>query len=109
MKIWTVIFIIGIVTLLERSSFILWFSQWQMPDWLLRALNFVPAAVFSALIAPAILRTDNSLDISLLNPKLLAACVAGVVAWHYRAILPTIVSGMVALWVVTWALPLVLP
>jgi len=97
--------VVGGLTLLQRSSFILWLSQWQMPDWLLRALNFVPAAVFSALIAPSILRTNNSLDISLFNPKLLAACVAGVVAWHYRGILPTIVSGMVALWMVMWVLP----
>ena len=105
MKIWTVIFIVGAIVLLQRSSFILWFSRWQMPDWLLRALNFVPAAVFSALIAPTILRTDNSLDISLSNPKLLAACVATLVAWHYRGILPTIISGMIALWAVTWMLP----
>ena len=105
MKIWLIILTLGAVTFLQRSSFILWLSRWEMPQWLQRALNFVPAAVFSALIAPAILRTDNSLDISLLNPKLLAACVATLVAWHYRSILPTIISGMIALWAVTWALP----
>lgn len=100
MKIWLVILLIGTLTLLERASFILLFSRWEMPTWIRRALRFVPAAVFSALITPAILRTDGNLDLSLLNPKLLAALIAAIVAWYRQSILWTIVSGMVALWVV---------
>lgn len=104
MNVWLVILLVGAFTFLERSSFILLFSRWEMPNWLRGALRFVPAAVFSALIAPTILRTEGSLDISLLNPKLLAALVAIVVASRGGSILLTIIAGMLALWAVTWAI-----
>ena len=104
MKVWLVILFLGGLTFFGRTSFILWFSHWDMPFWLQKALRFVPVAAFSALIAPAILRPDGDLDLSLLNPKLLAALAAIGVAWYGRNIILTVVFGMLTLWLATWFL-----
>jgi len=37
-------------------------------------------------------------------PRILAAAIAGVVAFHTRSTLRTIAAGMVALWLLQWAL-----
>ena len=104
MKIWAAILLITLITFLERSSFIVWFQRFSLPSWVEQALRYVPAAAFYAIIAPTILRTDGTLDISPLNIKLLAALIAGVVVYRGHGILWTIVSGMGALWILQWLL-----
>ncbi len=99
MKIWLVILFVALITFLERASFILIFSQWEMPDWFKRALRYVPAAVFPALITPLFLRTDGALDLTVGNLKIWAGLVALLVAWRTKHLLATIVAGMIALWV----------
>ncbi|MGL1334906.1 AzlD domain-containing protein, partial [Vibrio parahaemolyticus] len=39
-------------TLLIRASFLVFGQRLAFPDWLNRALHYVPAAVLSALVAP---------------------------------------------------------
>ncbi len=102
MKIWAAIILITLVTFLERSSFIVWFQRFTLPGWVEQALRYVPAAAFSAIIAPTILRTDGELDVSLFNIKILAAIVAGIVAYRGHGILWTIITGMIALWGLQW-------
>lgn len=98
MKVWLAILLVALVTFLERASFILIFSKWEMPDWFKRALRYVPAAVFPALITPLFLRTDGALDLAVGNLKIWAGLVALLVAWRTKHLLATIVAGMVALW-----------
>ncbi|MEF2145021.1 MAG: AzlD domain-containing protein [Desulfovibrionaceae bacterium] len=98
---WLLFLACGLVTVCERLSFILVFGRREMPAWLLRALRYVPPAVLSALVFPAILRHGGQLDISLDNHRLLAALLACVVAWRFKNLLWTIVTGMVALWLLS--------
>jgi branched-subunit amino acid transport protein len=65
-------------------------------------LRFVPPAVLSAIVAPALLMPDNSIDISLGNFRLMAGVVAILVAWRTRNPLLTILSGMAALLLIMW-------
>ncbi len=103
MKFWLIILLLGTLTYLFRASFILFFSQWDMPNWFKKALRFVPVAAFSAIIAPSILRPDGgAIDLSPTNPKLIAALVAIVVAYLSRSIIVTILFGMATLWVLMW-------
>ena len=102
MNVWLLFLAIGGLTLVERLSFTLLLDHWQMPVWASRALRFVPVTILSALVAPAILRTDGAIDITLANPKLLAAVVAVGVVWRTRSLLATIAAGMVAFWIITW-------
>jgi branched-subunit amino acid transport protein len=65
-------------------------------------LRFVPPAVLSAIVAPALLMPNNSMDISLGNFRLLAGVIAILVAWRTRNTLLTILSGMAALLLLMW-------
>ncbi len=70
-----------------------------MPPLLARALRHVPAAMLTAIVVPAIVfAAPGVLSLDAGNVKLVAALVAGVVAWRWRNTLLTIAVGMAALW-----------
>jgi branched-subunit amino acid transport protein len=74
-----------------------------MPPLLARALRHVPAAMLTAIVVPAIVfAAPGVLALNAGNVKLIAALVAGVVAWRWRNTLLTIAVGMVALWLLQW-------
>lgn len=94
---WSSILVIGLITFLYRASFIFLFERLRVPDWLRRALRFVPIAALTAIILPELVIRDGALTLSLLNPRLLAGLVAAAVALKTRSILATIAAGMLAL------------
>ena len=57
-------------------------------------LRFVPLAVLPALIFPEILVRNNAVAIPPDIPRLMAAVVAGLVAWRTKSTLLTIGIGM---------------
>ena len=95
---WLTIICIGLLTYGIRLSFITFFGRRQMPPFLQSVLSFVPVAVLSAIIFPALFIVGNKLDISLSNTRLLAGILAAVVAWRTKNVLLTIVVGMAGLW-----------
>ena len=97
MNIWLVMFLGGALTFGMRLSFIYLFGRFEIPALVQRALRFVPPAVLSAIIAPALFMPDNTLDLSLSNARLLAGIVAILVAWRTKSTLWTILAGMLAL------------
>lgn len=99
-RLWLVIAGMGAITYGLRVSMILLLGRAQVPPAVLRGLRYVPAAVFSALIAPAMARPEGRLWLSAANPYLLAGVFAAVVAWRSRNVVLTIVLGTVALWLV---------
>jgi branched-subunit amino acid transport protein len=104
MKIWQVTLILGTITLLWRTSFILWLSDWDPPEWFSKAMRFVPVAAFSAIVAPAVLRPDGVFEMAITNPRVIAALVSIFVAWRSKHLLITLVCGMGALWLMIWLL-----
>lgn len=88
---------LALTSFIPRASFILLFARWPAPALLRRALRYVPAAVFSAILVPGFVLTAGSIHIALDNPRLLAGILAGIVAWRTRNTLVTIVTGMLAL------------
>lgn len=101
---WLIIVGMGAITYAMRLSFILLPGHLRLPAILRRSLRFVPPAVFSALILPAVLRPAGPLEISQSNFRLLAAAVAAIVAWRTKNTVLTIAAGMAALWILQWAL-----
>lgn len=67
----------------------------RFPPWLTTGLNFVPPAVLTAIIVPAVLVPQGEVWVSTANPWLLAAMVAVVVSLVTKNLLATIVVGMV--------------
>lgn len=97
MNIWLVMLLGGLITFGMRFSLIYLFGRFHIPDAMRRALHYVPPAVLSALIFPAIFLPDNELDFSFDNHYLLAGLLAIIVAWFSKNTLLTIVAGMLAL------------
>jgi branched-subunit amino acid transport protein len=95
---WLLIITIGVGTFLERFSFIYLLGKFEMPEWLKRALRFVPAAALAALVFPALTHPAGHLDLSLHNFRLLAGLGGAIVAWRTRNVLLTILIGMLLLW-----------
>ncbi len=104
MTLWLMLLVIGAITYAIRLSCIGLLGQRDMPALLLKALRFVPIAVLPAIILPQLFLRNNTLALSLQNPRWIAGILAGVVAWRTRNVLLTIAVGMVALWVLEFAL-----
>ena len=87
----------GLVTFGMRLSFIYLLAHAEVSVRLRRALRFVPAAVLSAIILPALALPAGHLDLSVHNAHLIAGGLAGLVSWRTRNTLLTLLAGLVAL------------
>lgn len=95
----------ALVTFLVRYPVLWLVGRYRLPESWLQALRFVPPAVLSALIVPALLfpagpTTGNPVA----NPYLVAGIVAAVVAWTRRNLLLTLAVGMCTFWIWRWLL-----
>ena len=99
LKLWVVILVVGLLNYLSRLSFIAVFARRTMPPLLARALKYVPAAMLTALIVPMIGADPAAGHTLAFNPRIVAAAIAGVVAFYTRSSLWTMGTGMAALWV----------
>ena len=99
LSIWLLFIVLAVGTYALRLSFIYLFGKIEMPDWLRRALRFVPASVLAALVLPALTHPNGTLDLSLGNVRLLAGLGGALVAWKTKNVLWTIVVGMVLFWI----------
>lgn len=99
MNIWLIMIGIGILTFATRLSFIALLERIHVPDSIRRALTFVPIAVLSAIIAPELGFYQGGLNLSPLNPRLVAGIIATAVAYFTKNVVWTIIAGMAALWI----------
>jgi branched-subunit amino acid transport protein len=97
LKLWVVIFAVGLLNYLSRLSFIAIFARRRMPPALERALKYVPAAMLTALILPMIYAGPAEGSSAAFDPKVVAAVIAGVVAYFTRSTLGTLGTGMAVL------------
>ena len=95
---WLTMLAMGVITFVLRASFIALSGRFRLPPALARALRFVPAAVLSAIVVPALVFQEGRLELTLGNEKLLAGLLAGVVAWATKSVIWTLLAGMAALW-----------
>ena len=99
MSLWLTFIAMGLVTYGLRLSLVVLSGRLELPPLVIRALRFVPPAVFSAIVLPALVQPNGQLDLSLGNVRLLAGVLAALVAWRTRNVLLTVAAGMVGLWV----------
>lgn len=102
--IWFCILAIGAGTFALRFSFIELAGRIALPVSMTRALRFLPPAVLSAIIVPAVLRHGPASDLyfGIDNPRLAAAVVAALVAWLTKSVVATLATGMATLWLIGW-------
>lgn len=94
-----------VVTFGIRYSMFAVAGRVEFPTPLVNALRYVPPAVLTALIVPAILIPNGQgIQFSYTNPYLVGAIVAFGVGWVSKNLLLTIVVGMAAFWGWQWVL-----
>jgi branched-subunit amino acid transport protein len=84
----------ALVTFLTRYTMIALFGHGLSPR-LQRWLNYVPAAVLSALIIPAALAPRGKVELGLPVASLLVGCLA---AYRTRNVFWTILAGLAVFW-----------
>lgn len=100
--IWFVIISTGLINFVTRFSMFSGFTPKRLPNWLEDALGFVPIAVLTAIIAPAVLFNDVGTIAIVDNTRFYAALVAIIAALITRSVLATISIGLLALWTLTY-------
>lgn len=101
--IWLVMVMTGIFTFGTRFVMLTGWVARGLPKWLIDALGFVPIAVLTAIIVPAVLIDPATEQIIVThNARLNAAVIATIVALLTRNVIATISSGLATLWVLQW-------
>ena len=100
--IWLVMIACGLFTFATRFVMFSDIAPRQLPDWLQDALGFVPIAVLTAIIVPAVIIAPEGGLALAGNARLPAALVAVTMAIVTRSVLATIATGLGALWCLDW-------
>ena len=89
------IILMAVVTYIPRSFPVLLLAGKKMPEPLVRWLSYVPVAVMAALLGPAILVRQETLELSLAgNPVLWVSLPVFAIAVYTRNLFITVLSGM---------------
>ena len=67
-------------------------------------LNYVPAAVFPAIIFPGVFFNDLGSFVEITDPKIYGAIVALIVGYYSKNVIATIVSGLISYWFIIFIL-----
>ena len=95
---WLSIIVAGILTYFTRMTMITLVNKDMLGDKIKAVLEYVPSAVFPAIIFPAIFINDYGLFVEINDPKIFAAIVAVIVGYFSKNIIATISSGLVSYW-----------
>ena len=87
------------VTFVIRYSMFAIAGRIEFPTRLINAFRYVPPAVLTAIIVPAVLiPTGDEINLSYTNPYLIGALIALSVGWLNKNLLLTIIIGMLGFW-----------
>jgi branched-subunit amino acid transport protein len=102
MTIWLTIIGMAIATYATRAVALL-ALRGELAPWLRRWLDYVPVAVFTALVLPPLLLTSSEPAALTIGPVLPAGVAGALVAWRSGNVLLTIGAGLAIFWVLRWA------
>jgi len=91
----------GVVTYLPRWLPLFFLTRRRLPPWLIDWLDFIPAAILSALILPALVTTGEPRELSWVKPDLWIAIPTLIFAWKTKSLAGTVVIGMALYWLAT--------
>ena len=89
----------GLVTYLPRMLPLLVLSGRILPQWLIDWLDLIPAAILSALLAPALL-TGGGPKVMQLRPELIVSIPVFIFAWKTKSLVGTVLAGMALFWLI---------
>lgn len=100
--IWVVMIVTGLLTFAMRFAMLSGVAPRKLPNTFSEVLGFVPIAVLTAIITPAVLTGEGNTIMVLDNARLLAAIIAVIVALISRSVVMTISAGLGTLWLLTF-------
>jgi branched-subunit amino acid transport protein len=96
----TAIIFAGILTYLTRMTMIALISRDMLGDKIKAVLEYVPSAVFPAIIFPGIFINDFGTFIEINDPKIFGALIAVIVGYFSKNVIATIFSGLLSYWLI---------
>ncbi len=88
----------GFVTFIPRLLPVYFLSGRTLPRWFIEWLDLIPAAVLSALLLPALVKTGTPGTFSLYSPGMIVAVPTFLVAVKTKSLGGTVVTGMGLYW-----------
>ncbi len=95
---WLSIIIAGVLTYFTRMTMITLVDRDTLGDKIKAVLEYVPSAVFPAIIFPAIFINDFGSFVDMNDPKIFGAIVAVIVGYFSKNIIATILTGLLSYW-----------
>ena len=89
----------GIVTYIPRWLPLIFLSQKTLPRWFAQWLDFIPAAILSALIFPMLVTAGEPRGLDFLRPELIVAVPTLIFAVKTRSLAGTVIVGMLLYWI----------
>ena len=95
---WLSIIISGIITYFSRMAMVALIDREMLGTKVKEVLNYVPAAVFPAIIFPGVFFNDFGSLVQVTDPKIYGAVIALIVGFYSKNVIATIVSGLLSYW-----------
>ena len=95
---WFSIIVSGIVTYFSRMAMVALIDRDMLGAKVKEVLNYVPAAVFPAIIFPGVFFNDFGSFVEYSDPKIYGAIVALIVGFYSKNVIATIISGLISYW-----------
>lgn len=100
-EILSIIIGMGMVTYVPRWLPLFFLSRRRLPSWLIDWLDFIPAAILSALILPSLVTTGESRHFDFYKPDFWVAIPTLIFALKTKSLAGTVVIGMALFWLAT--------
>ena len=100
MSIWISIIIAGLINYLTRIGSVLMINPKKMNQITKQVLNYVPSAVFPAIIFPAVFLSNEGNLVEFNDPKVIAISIAFLFGIFTKNLILTIISGLTSFWII---------
>ena len=100
LALWGLLLAMGVLTVTLRASFFVFGERIRIPPLVRRGLDYVPAAVLAAIVAPAFVQfvPGEAIDVAEQAPRWAAGAVGVAAALLTRNMLAVLALGMATLW-----------
>ncbi|MDX2500991.1 MAG: AzlD domain-containing protein [Deltaproteobacteria bacterium] len=85
----------GLVTFIPRWLPLIYLTKRSLPSWLVEWLDFIPAAILSAILLPALVTDSATKSIDLGRPEFIVAIPTFLFAIATKSLGGTVIVGMV--------------
>ncbi len=104
MSIWISIIVAGLINYFTRLGSVLIINPKKMNEKTKQVLNYVPSAVFPAIIFPAVFLDLNDNLVRLNDPKVISILIAFISGLLTKNLIVTILSGLICFWILLFVI-----